>query len=130
MSLHLYSSQNNDLTRSEIIIYTSKHHSANKRKKSVHAGKDKEINCIFCGKKHAKDRKQCPEWGKKCSTCHKPNHLSTVCTSQNKQKKQSSHVSIVDQDTSDQDDHVATLEEIDIVIHKSNPNEGAYTLDK
>ena len=91
---------------------SSQHHSANKQKKSVHADKGKEMNCIFCGKKHSKDRKQCPAWGKKCSTCHKPNHFSTVCKSQTKQKKQSSHVSIVDQDTSDQDDYVASLEEI------------------
>ena len=41
-----------------------KHHSANKQKKSLHADKGKEINCIFFGKKHAKDRKQCPPWGK------------------------------------------------------------------
>ena len=60
--------------------------------------------------------------GKTCSTCHKPNHFSTACKSQNKQKKQSSHVSIIDQDTSDQDGYVATPEENDIVIHKSNPN--------
>ena len=38
----------------------SKHLSANKQKKSAHADKGKEINCIFFGKKHAKDRKQCP----------------------------------------------------------------------
>ena len=38
---------------------TSKHHSANKQKKSVHADKGKEINCIYYGKKHTKDRKQC-----------------------------------------------------------------------
>ena len=107
---------------------TSKHHSANKQKKSVHADKGKDINCIFCGKKHAKDRKQCPAWRKKCSRCHKPNHFSTVCKSQNKQRKQSSHVSIVDQDTSDQDDYVASLEVIDIVIHKSNPNKVFVTL--
>ena len=100
--------------------FTSKHHSANKQKKSVHADKGKDINCTFCGKKHAKDRKQCPAWGKTCSTCHKLNHFSTVCKSQNKQNKQSSHISIVDQDTSDQDDYVASLEEIDIFI-KSNP---------
>jgi len=37
------------------------------------------------------------------------------------------HVSIVDQDTSDQDD-VASLEEIDIVIHESNPNKVFVTL--
>ena len=107
---------------------SSKHYSANKQKKSAHADKGKEINCIFCGKKHAKDRNQCPAWGKKCSTCHKPNHFSTVCKSRNKQKKQSSYVRIVDQDTSDQDDYVATLEEIDIVIHKSNPNKVFVTL--
>ena len=31
---------------------SSKHHSANKQKKSVHADKGKESNCIFCDKKH------------------------------------------------------------------------------
>ena len=66
--------------------------------------------------------------GKKCSTCHKPNHFSTACKSQNKQKKQSSHVSIIDQESSDQDDYVATPEEIDIVIHKSNRNKVFVTL--
>ena len=80
----------------------SKHHSPNKQKTFVHADKGKEINCIFFGKKHAKDRTQCPAWGKKCSTCHKPNHFSTACKSQSKQKKQSSHVSIIAQDTSGQ----------------------------
>ena len=44
---------------------TSKRPSANKLKKSLHADKGKEIKRIFCGKKHAKDRKQCPAWGKK-----------------------------------------------------------------
>ena len=107
---------------------TSKHHSANKQKKSVHVDKGKEINCITYGKKHTKDRKQCLAWGKKCSTCHKQNHFSTLCKSQNKQKKQSSHVSIVDQDKSDQNDYVATPEEIDILIHKSSPNKVFVTL--
>ncbi|XP_067023901.1 uncharacterized protein [Acropora muricata] len=51
----------------------SKHHSANKQKKSVHADKGKEINCIFCGKKHAKDRKQCSAWGK--SVPHATNQI-------------------------------------------------------
>ena len=104
----------------------SKHHSANKQKKCVHADKGKEINFITYGKKHTKDRKQCLAWGKKCSTCHKQNHFSSVCKSQNKQKKQSSHISIVDQVS--QNDYVATLEEIDIVIHKSNPNKVFVTL--
>ena len=90
--------------------------------------KAKKINCIFFGKQHAKDRNQCPPWGKKCSTCHKPNHFSTACKSQNKQKKQSSYVSIIAQDTSDQDHYVATPEEIDIVMHKSNLNKGFVTL--
>ena len=104
----------------------SKHHSANKQKKCVHADKGKEINFITYGKKHTKDRKQCLAWGKKCSTCHKQNHFSTVCKSQNKQKKQSSHISIVDQVS--QNDYVATLKEIDIVIRKSNPNKVFVTL--
>ena len=106
----------------------SKHHSANKQKTFVHADKSKEINCIFLSKKHAKDRTQCPAWGKKCSKCHKRNHFSTACKSQNKQKKQSSHVSIIAQDTSGQDDYVTTPEETDIVKHKSNPNKVFVTL--
>ena len=40
----------------------------------------------------------------------------------------SSHVSIIDQDTFDQDDYVVTPEEIDIVIYNSNPNKVFVTL--
>ena len=34
-----------------------KQHSGTKQKKFLQADKTKEINCMFCGKKHAKDRK-------------------------------------------------------------------------
>jgi len=38
-----------------------------------------EIQCLFCGKKHVKDRRECPAWGKKCSNCQKLNHFAAVC---------------------------------------------------
>ena len=53
-----------------------KHHSANKQKKSVHADKGKEINCIFFGKKHAKDRKQSGNHWEK-SVAHATNQITS-----------------------------------------------------
>ena len=68
----------------------SKQHSVNKQKKSVHSDKGKEINCIFFDKKHAKDRKKCPPWGK--SVPHATNQITSQQPSNLRTSKRSNPV--------------------------------------
>ena len=111
----------------------TKQHNAAKQKKPVQVDKCKEIQCIFCAKKHIKDRKQCPAWGKKCTTCHKSNHFAIACKSATKFKTDKKQVSMVDQDScdDDEDDYIATLDEkesIDMLSQKSHANKVFVTL--
>ena len=41
----------------------------------------KEVMCKFCGPNHELKRKLCPAWGRKCSTCQRYNHFSSMCKS-------------------------------------------------
>ena len=37
------------------------------------------ITCLFCGKWHARNRKQCPAWNKTCAKCGGRNHFAKCC---------------------------------------------------
>ena len=52
----------------------------------------KKKKCLFCGKMHVLDKRQCPALGKECLKCHRPNHFAEVC----KQTKQQVKVHTVD----------------------------------
>ena len=38
-----------------------------------------EIECLFCGRRHARLKSKCPAWGKTCSKCSKRNHFAIKC---------------------------------------------------
>ena len=38
-----------------------------------------EIECLFCGRRHARLKLKCPAWGKTCSKCSKRNHFAIKC---------------------------------------------------
>ena len=53
---------------------------------SIHAVKDQDrsipiVNCKYCGRKHLRDKNQCPAYGAKCQKCGKPNHFAAKCKS-------------------------------------------------
>lgn len=69
-------------------------------------------NCKYCGGSHAWKREACPAFGKKCSKCHKENHLPSCCRNVSnstrsrkfkKASKPSKSVHAVATDTSDED---------------------------
>ena len=37
------------------------------------------ITCLFCGKWHARNRRQCPAWSKTCAKCGGKNHFAKCC---------------------------------------------------
>ena len=39
------------------------------------------VNCKYCGKKHPRDKNQCPAFGAKCQKCGKYNHFAAKCKS-------------------------------------------------
>ena len=41
------------------------------------------IDCLFCGRRHVKNKASCPAWGKVCSKCGKRNHFAKCCKSPN-----------------------------------------------
>ena len=38
-----------------------------------------QITCLFCGKVHARNRRQCPAWNKTCAKCGVKNHFAKCC---------------------------------------------------
>ena len=38
-----------------------------------------EIECLFCGRRHARLKSKCPAWGRTCSKCSKRNHFAIKC---------------------------------------------------
>ena len=44
---------------------------------SCKSSKTRQAACKYCGGFHPPE--QCPAYGKKCSACHKRNHLAKVC---------------------------------------------------
>ena len=66
-----------------------------KKKNPVHGFKgikkriSKEVDCKYCGRKHIKEKEDCPAWGKFCRKCGMQNHFAVKC--RNKAKRQSFH---------------------------------------
>ncbi|KAL7857277.1 hypothetical protein SRHO_G00161760 [Serrasalmus rhombeus] len=70
----------------------------------TYASKDKEdnISCKFCGKRHERNKKKCPAFGKKCKKCGRDNHFAAMCktrTETSKQRKPVHAVTELDSDT-------------------------------
>lgn len=59
---------------------TSKRESGSERASSNNNDKT-IVNCRYCGQSHKV--RQCPAYGKNCTTCAKRNHFSSVCKSKN-----------------------------------------------
>ena len=38
-----------------------------------------DVDCIFCGKRHPRAKRQCPAWGATCNKCKGKNHFSVKC---------------------------------------------------
>jgi len=55
--------------------------SRSRRDNSRRRSNSKHRGCRCCGQQHAVDKKACPDFGKQCSYCRKPNHFSSVCMS-------------------------------------------------
>ena len=82
---------NTDMAQVNYAARGSKKHTpeANSRKKtsSKHPNKT-DVECKYCGGKHARSRNKCPAYGKSCSICNKRNHFSSVCQSYSKNVRQ------------------------------------------
>ena len=39
------------------------------------------VNCKYCGRKHSRNKNQCPAYGAKCQKCGKPNPFGAKCKS-------------------------------------------------
>ena len=65
------------------------------------------VNCKYCGKKHPRDKNQCPAYGAKCQKCGKPNHFAAKC----KSKTRRSRVHYIEDDelNSDNDYTISTV---------------------
>lgn len=57
--------------------------------KSV-SGSDMQIDCKFCGRKHAKDKMKCPAYGQQCKKCGNRNHFAVKCKTTKKTSRNSS----------------------------------------
>ena len=51
----------------------------------------KEIDCSYCGQRHAQKKELCPAYGKKCTTCGKNNHFANKCRTPSRPEKRSLH---------------------------------------
>ena len=47
----------------------------------------KEIDCSYCGQRHAQKKELCPAYGKKCTTCGKNNHFANKCRTPSRPEK-------------------------------------------
>ncbi len=65
------------------------------------------VNCKYCGKKHTRDKNQCPAYGAKCQKCGKPNHFEAKCRS--KIRRSRVHYIEDDEPNSDSDHTISTV---------------------
>ena len=72
--------KNNPITIDEVqrdLIKTKRIES--KRKKHGHSSRETdEVQCKFYGKKHQREKRKCPAFGKNCKKCGKQNHFAKV----------------------------------------------------
>lgn len=66
--------------------------------------------------------------GKKCSSCHKPNHFAVVCKSTSRPRSNTRQVRLIDQESSEEkedDDYITVVDErasVDAVTYSAHPN--------
>ena len=77
---------------------------------SEHSYKNREqnlltpiVNCKYCGKKHPRDKNQCPAFGEKCQKCGKYNHFAATCKSKSRRTPRVNYVE--DDEATSEDDH-------------------------
>ena len=66
----------------EVNVVGKKKEKIAKRKpeeKKPASGGVQQIDCKFCGRKHARDRMKCPAYGNQCKKCGKNNHFAVKC---------------------------------------------------
>ena len=66
------------------------------------------INCKYCGRKHPRDKNQCPAYGAKCQKCGLHNHFAIKCR-KTKQKSQRVRIVEVDEDLSEDENPVSMV---------------------
>ena len=78
----------------------SKSHNSSKRRPESY-----EIDCLYCGNRHARKKEKCPAWGKTCSLCKTHNHFAVCCPKKKEKKKKKVHQVQCDNSSSaDEDD--------------------------
>ena len=53
--------------------------SASARHDSHETKSDDCVDCLFCGRRHTRNRRQCPAWNKTCAKCGGRNHFAKCC---------------------------------------------------
>ena len=51
----------------------------------------REVECFYCGRKHVRNKFDCPAFGKKCTKCGYRNHFEVVCQRDSKRVDQVEH---------------------------------------
>ncbi len=71
------------------------------------------IQCKYCGRKHTRDKLNCPAWNAICAQCKRPNHFAAVCKSNQPNQGKRRPVKAIDEGQmyeEDEDEYVATIE--------------------
>ena len=73
----------------------------------VHDANRKETkSCKYCGGKHRIGKRNCPAFGKRCSTCGIMNHFASQCMAK-------ANVNVVERESGSDDEYCLTLESLD-----------------
>ena len=81
--------------------------------------------CKYCGGKHRMGKRNCPEFGKRCSACGITNHFASQCMAK-------SNVNMVERESGSDDEYCLTLESLDeseiLRVHSASDHEYARKL--
>ncbi|KAK7095117.1 hypothetical protein V1264_002767 [Littorina saxatilis] len=69
-----------------------------------------QVDCKFCGRKHAQVKEQCPAYKKTCRRCGGPNHFATVCLKTEKKQMNTCQCHDCDDVLCDDDDDNVDLD--------------------
>ena len=92
----------------------------------VHNTNRKETKrCKYCGGKHRMGKRNCPEFGKRCSACGITNHFASQCMAK-------ANVNMVERESGSDDEYCLTLESLDeseiLRVHSASDHEYARKL--
>ncbi|KAL6455331.1 hypothetical protein MHYP_G00362250 [Metynnis hypsauchen] len=82
--------------------------------------RDNEISCKFCGKRHERNKKKCPAFGKKCMKCGRDNHFAAMCKTRAETRKQRKPVHAVTELDSETYEDILTVTENTRTVHQVN----------